>query len=543
MRNTLYYGDNLPIMRQYVAGESVDLVYLDPPFNSNRSYNVLFQDESGQDSNAQITAFEDTWHWPGAVATYHELVTEAAPSVSRAVSALHDLLGENQMTAYLVMMAARLVELHRVLKPTGSIYLHCDPTASHYLKVLMDAIFGPRNYRNEVIWERTNAHNFKTNGWVRSHDTLLYYSKTDDFLFNIQYTRSYSEAQLKRYKPDADGRLYTGRDLTFTGTNPARRFEWRGVHPPANRVWGASLEQLEQWYAEGRILLKRDGTPRLDGLKTYLDETKGGSPIGTTWTDIPRIANTSDERLGYPTQKPLALLARCLEASSNPGGLVLDPFCGCGTAVIAAEQLGRQWIGIDVTHLAITLQKHRLLDTFGLEERRDYDVVGEPQDLESAHQLAHDDRYQFQWWALSLVHARPVGGDGKKGKKGSDQGIDGIITFTEAGNRTQRVLVQVKSGHVNSGMVRDLHGVLEREQAAVGLFVTLDPPTGPMLSEAASAGFYTSLGWGKSYPRLQILTIEELMDGRGPQIPAPWGTFKQARPTPEPQAMQGRLLE
>ena len=520
--NTLYYGDNLDILRRYVPDDTVDLVYLDPPFNSNATYNVLFGEQDGTQAASQIQAFEDTWRWDSSAAAAYQDTVEMGGQVSRAMQAFRTVLGENTMLAYLAMMAPRLVELRRVMKPTASIYLHCDPTASHYLKMLMDAVFGVRYFQNEIIWQRTNAHNMRTKGYVRVNDSLLFYSKSNDFIFNEQYTE-YGPEQMSRFKPDENGRLYKAENMTFSTANPSRQFEWRGSKPPANRSWGASLEQLEKWYAEGRILLKLDGSPRLDGLKIYLDETTG-KPLSTNWTDIPRISNTRTERLGYPTQKPQALLERIINASSNPGDLVLDPFCGCGTAVAAAEKLGRRWIGIDITHLAVTLMKHRLWDAFGKD--LPFKVLGEPTSVPDAQELAATDPYQFQWWALGLVGARPV-----EGKKGADKGIDGRLYFHDegAGGKTKQVILSVKAGHTNVTHLRDLRGVLDREGAEIGVLLTMEDPTKPMRTEAASAGFYDS-GWGSRHPRLQLLTVAELLDGRGIDMPASRGnvTFKKA---------------
>ncbi len=264
--------------------------------------------------------------------------------------------------------------------------------------------------------------------------------------------------------------------------------------------------------------------------KRYLDE-QAGAVIGDNWTDISQLRAADSELLGYPTQKPLALLERIVQASSNPGDVVLDPFCGCGTAIDAAHKLGRRWIGIDITHLSIALIKYRLEAAHKLVAGRDYAVVGEPADLGSARQLAQEDRYQFQWWALSLIRAQPLGGQagGKQGKKGADQGIDGVIVFTDdATGKAKRVLVQVKSGKVGSAAVRDLRGVLERESAAIGVLITLEAPTAAMRAEAA-AGFYHSPGWGQDYPRLQILTVEELLRGAAVKMPPTEITFKQAQ--------------
>ena len=346
---TIFEGDNLHILRG-IDSETIDLIYLDPPFNSNRTY------EAPIGSEAAGAAFKDAWTLSDLDNAWHGELAEHEPALYSSISAA-EFSHSKGMKAYLIMMGIRMLEMRRVLKPTGSIYLHCDPTASHYLKAMMDSIFGEKQFRNEIVWQRTNAHNLKAKYFSKTHDVLLFYSKDKDYTWNRQYT-DYSQAQLSRYKKDETGRLYTGRDLTVSsGGN--RNFQWRGSRPSSNRSWGASLEQLERWYTEGRILLKRDGTPRLDGLKVYLDELPG-KQIPAIWTDIPRIGNTSKERLGYPTQKPLALLERIIKASSKPDDIVLDPFCGCATTCIAAESLQRQWIGIDLSPKAVELVKMRL---------------------------------------------------------------------------------------------------------------------------------------------------------------------------------------
>jgi site-specific DNA-methyltransferase (adenine-specific) len=544
MKNTLYYGDNLRILQDYIATESVDLIYLDPPFNSNRNYNVLFKDESGVESEAQITAFEDTWHWNQATENlYQELVTNSVPNIASMISALREFIGANQMMAYLVMMAARLVELHRVLKPTGSLYLHCDPTASHYLKIVLDTIFGGENFVNEIIWKRADPKGHAFTRFPATHDVILFYSKGSEKTWNNQfgsYDPNYIKSHYSNIEPETN-RQYTLSDCT--NPNPDRpnlTYEWKGV----TRVWRWTKEKMQELDKEGRLIYTKSGMPR---YKRYLDEMQG-TPITTMWTDIPFINSQATERLGYPTQKPLTLLERIINASSNPGDIILDPFCGCGTAIAAAEKLGRKWIGIDITHLSIALQKYRLKDMFGLEEKKDYAVVGEPEDLDSARQLAHDDRYQFQWWALSLIKARPLGGDGgKEGKKGSDKGIDGVINFIDdAKGKPKRVIVQVKSGKVKSGDIRDLRGVIDREGASIGVFVTLDSASRDMITEAATVGVYNSQFWGRSYPRMQILTIEELLHGKVVDMPPTTSasTFKQAEKVKdEPTGIQKSLFE
>jgi len=551
-QNALFYGDNLPILREHVPDESIDLIYLDPPFNSNRSYNVLFKDEHGEEAEAQIAAFDDTWHWNAAAErTFHELIQDAPAHVASMLGALREFVGTNQMMAYLTMMAARLVELHRVLKPTGSLYLHCDPTASHYLKVVLDTIFGVENFKSEIPWKRTSAHSdSKTLG--NAHDILLFYSKSDDFVWNKQY-QPYSEDYINshyRYV-DKDGRRYRTDNLTATSlSGGGYTYEWNGV----TKIWRCPKTKMQELHDTGRLHYTKSG-----GVEyvRYLDEMPG-TPLQDVWDDIAPINSQAQERLGYPTQKPLALLERIIQASSNEGDWVLDPFCGCGTAVAAAEKLKRHWIGIDITHLSISLMKYRLKDMFDLIEKKDYAIIGEPEDLESAHALARSDRYQFQWWALSLVQAKPLGGGyqdltpspspGRRGgylegKKGADRGVDGVLNFLDEKGKLQRVLIQVKSGHVNSAYIRDLRGAVEREEAALGVFVTLESPSGEMVTEAVSAGYFHSKAWQKDYPRLQILTVEELLAGKGIDMPpSAYGTFKQAEKVKKADATQENLM-
>ncbi|MCB9134100.1 MAG: restriction endonuclease [Anaerolineales bacterium] len=547
--NTLFYGDNLTILRDYIPSESVDLIYLDPPFNSNRSYNVLFKDESGADSEAQITAFDDTWHWGAAAEeTYYALVTDAAPRVGQMVAAMREFVGTNQMMAYLVMMAARLVELHRALKPAGSLYLHCDPTASHYLKIILDTIFGVGNFRNEVTWKRSAAHNDPTRRFGKIRDIIFFYSKSENITFNKVYT-AYSDAYLSsEWKELPSGRFYKTENMLdpqgkmqeydFMGT----KARWRFTPERILELWNSP--QTEVPSSHGRIKLGKDGKPIKRGRIIFLDEMPG-VPLQDLWDDIPYIAGGANEGLGYPTQKPVALLERIVQASSNEGDLILDPFCGCGTTIAAAQKLNRRWMGIDITHLSISLQKYRLKDAFDLEAGRDYKVIGEPEDVGSARHLFRQDAYQFQWWALSLIGAKPLGGEqgSKSGKKGSDKGVDGIITFIEDKGKPARIMVQVKGGHVKSGDIRDLRGVLDREAAALGLFITLEPPTRDMLTESVSAGYYESPLWGQKYPRLQILPIEDLLEGKRPEMP-PVGanvTFQKAERVKKDEGKQGKL--
>lgn len=528
MKNTLFYGDNLDVLRQHVQDESVDLVYLDPPFNSAQDYNVLFAEQDGTRSSAQIQAFQDTWKWDTSAAMAYAEVVEAGGQASFAMQAFRTVLGESDMLAYLAMMAPRLQELRRVLKPTGSIYLHCDPTASHYLKMLMDSIFGPARIRNEVIWQRTSSHANVIQRYGVIHDSILFYSKGEQWKWNQQYA-PYTQEYLDTFfdQTDTDGRRYFRRDLTASmqRASSGQIYTFKGITPPPSRCWSMPIDKMNELDAKGKIHWpkKEGGMPR---LKLYEDEMPG-VPLQDIWTDIKTMHNLSTERLGYPTQKPEALLERIIQSSSNEGDTVLDPFCGCGTAVAVAQKLNRHWIGIDITHLAITLMKHRLHNAFGDSIKGSYEVIGEPVDLGGAQTLSVENPYQFQWWALGLVNARPV-----EQKKGADKGIDGRIFFhdeAESG-KTKQIILSVKAGKLHATYVRDLVGVVSRENAAIGVLIAMDEPTRPMKVEASAAGFYVSPWDNCKYPKIQILTVAELLAGKGIAAPQTRDirTFKKA---------------
>lgn len=528
--NTLYYGDNLEILHRYIDDESVDLIYLDPPFNSNADYNVLFAEKDGTQAHAQIKAFEDTWSWDIEAANEYGLVLRSGHDrVARALKGLHDFLGPSDMMAYLSMMALRLIELRRVLKPTGSIYLHCDPTASHYLKLVMDAVFGPENYRNEIVWKRTTAHSNVYRAYGDITDTIFFYSRTPEYKWNQVY-QTFDEEELEKRFPnvDANGRRWRSENMRNPGIRPNLHYSYtasNGVtYQPHPNGWTCSIQRMKELDAQGRLHFPAKEGGRLR-LKQYADEF-AGVKLQNLWADISPIGAQAAERLGYPTQKPEALLERIIKASSNEGDIILDPFCGCGTAIAAAQKLGRCWIGIDITHLAINLIKVRLADSFGPKIAEQYRVVGEPRDIYGARALAHQDKYQFQYWALGLVAARPM-----EQKKGADKGIDGRLYMTDAAGETRTIIIQVKAGHVTAAQVRDLRGTLEREGAAIGVFICLEPPTAPMRREAAEAGFFQTKSVSASrHPRLQILTIEELLAGKRIDMPAQQDirSFKQA---------------
>lgn len=506
--NRLFYGDNLDVLRRHIDDESVDLVYLDPPFNSARNYNVLFAEQDGTRAAAQIQAFEDTWQWDVAAASaYHEVV-EGGGKVSEVMQAFRMMLNESDMLAYLAMMAPRLIELRRVLKETGSLYLHCDPTASHYLKLLLDGVFGPENFRTEIVWKRSSAHSDTKQGRAQHghiHDTILFYTKSDEWTWNPIYTpydQEYIDA-FYGHVEEGTGRRYQLDNLTAAKPGGDVSYEFHGTRPYKGRYWAYSRENMEKFYREGRLYFPKNGGP--PRYKRYLDEMPG-VPLQDVWTDIPPIRAQAAERLGYPTQKPEALLERIIANSSNEGDVVLDPFCGCGTAIAAAQKLHRRWIGIDITHLAISLIKSRLQAAYRNELQ--YEVVGEPTDAEGARELAATDKYQFQWWALGLVGARPV-----EQKKGADRGIDGRLYFHDGspGDKTRQIIISVKGGHLKADDVRALDGVRNREKADLGLLISFEEPTKKMRADAASLGFFDT-PWG-SYPRIQLVTVGELLEG------------------------------
>ena len=541
MKNKLYYGDNLDVLRRYIQDESVDLVYLDPPFKSDQDYNVLFAEQDGSRAAAQIKAFGDMWQWDEASARAYQDVVETGGQVSQVLQSFRGFLGDNDMLAYLAMMAPRLVELRRALKPTGSLYLHCDPTASHYLKLLLDAIFDPVNFRAEIVWKRTSAHSSaKRPGPV--HDVILLYSAGDEYAWNPQYQDYDDEYIAQRFRKDERGRWFKDGDATGAGTvrDGETGKPWRGFNPTGKgRHWANPPAKMEELDAAGDIYWpkKEGGWPR---LKQYLEDMPGVL-LQDLWTDIPPINSQAKERMGYPTQKPEDLLERIVKASSNEGDVILDPFCGCGTAIAAAQKLERSWIGIDITHLAIGLIKHRLRDTFGDDITQRYEVIGEPVSLPDAEVLGKDDPFQFQWWALGLVGARPV-----EQKKGADKGIDGRLYFHDdvAGAKTKQIIFSVKAGRTSVPHVRDLRGVIERENAEIGVLLSLQEPTKPMRTEARGAGFYES-PWGTRHPRIQLLTVTDLLLGKGVNRPTQHGnvTFKKAPKHTRETGQQGGLFK
>lgn len=528
--NRLFYGDNLPVLREHIASESVDLVYLDPPFNSNRSYSVIFGEhvKRDADANAQIQAFDDTWHWTSETERlFRDILINSPAAVADAMQAFRNLLGENDAMAYLVMMAPRLVELHRALKPTGSLYLHCDSTMSHYLKVLLDQIFGAEHYRNEIIWKRTTG--VKGNAgqgarhYGRSTDTIFYYVKSKIAPYYQQFGEYTQEAIAKQFKHVEEG---TGRRYSLDpidGPGGAAKgnafYELMGVAG----YWRYSREVMNKLVAEGRIVQTKPGNkPR---RKKYLDEGKGVA-VSNLWTDLPNLQASSAEALGYPTQKPLSLLERIIQTSTQPGDVVLDPFCGCGTTVDAAQKIGRSWVGIDITYISIDLIIKRLQATFGQSVMENVEVDGIPYDMQSAQRLFEKSPFDFERWAVSMLHAQP------NEKQVGDKGIDGVRRFIIDNKTTGKVLVSVKGGKtVPPTHVRDLAGTVHNARdAQLGVLITLnDSLTRGAQEVIDTSGFWTHPANGQDFPTLQHISVRELMSGNRPNLPTALAPYISAR--------------
>ncbi len=520
-KNRLYYGDNLDVLRNKIANESVDLCYIDPPFNSKRNYFQIYNNQGGED-RAQAQAFVDTWEWGDEAVDGLAWITDISQlqngklteQTVELIKGLEKVLKRGSLLAYIISITLRVVEIHRVLKPTGSFYLHCDPTASHYLKLILDAVFCGQGgeYLNEIVWQRTTSHN-SANRYGKIADVILYYAKSQNYIWNDIRTE-YSPAQLKRYQSDESGRMFRAENLTADRANSnSGKFEWRGTMPPPSRGWAYTIERLEEFWADGLILTRQDGSPRMDGLKMFLDE-QAGHKLQSIWTDIPRIGNTAAERLGYPTQKPEALMERIIKASSNEGDVILDAYCGCGTTVAVAQRLGRQWIGIDITYQSIALILKRLEDKYAA----DWPAVeanilldGVPRDLASAVALANrkDDRTrkEFEKWMI-LTYSRNQARINEK--KGADGGVDGIAYFLKDKSENGKAIFQVKSGKTGRGDLAKLNSDRIREKADFGILLCMDMPTKAMRDEIAAAGKYQHPLLNREDDRLQVVTVAEI---------------------------------
>jgi len=510
MVNKLYYGDNLEVLRKYIKDESIDLCYIDPPFNSKRNYNQIYNN-LGKEDQAQAQAFVDTWTWDNHAnealeeiqSNYQGKFTSQTIDL---IDGLTKVLGKGSLLAYLVSMTLRIVEIHRVLKSTGSFYLHCDPTASHYLKIVLDTIFCSQggDYIAEITWERTSAHS-DSKTFANTTDVIFLYSKLI-LMFNQQF-KPYSEEYLKKYYKHQDGKgRFLDRDLTAGGlSGGGYNYDWKGI----KKLWRCPIETMQKYEEQNKLYYTRNGTPR---LKQYLEEMPG-VPLTNLWNDIPPINSQASERLGYPTQKPEALLERIIKASSNKGDIILDAYCGCGTTIAVAERLERNWIGIDITYQSISLMLKRLEDSFGKNVLDKIELNGIPKDMESAQALATkpDDRTrkEFEKWAvLTYSNNRAVIND----KKGADKGIDAIAYFQGDKDNREKIIFQVKSGNVKSGDIRDLQGTMTLQGAALGIFITLNPPSKDMIQTAKSAGIYRSPYRSQSVDKIEIVTVQEILE-------------------------------
>lgn len=512
--NRLYYGDCLTIMRDEMLAQSVDLIYLDPPFSSNRDYNAIYEDETGRPLPDQIEAFCDTWVLDEArereIRQMPVLMREAgiADEVAEFWRLWMNALRQTQpaLLAYLSYMAQRLLLMRPLLRPAGSIYLHCDPTASHYIKILMDAVFGHRNFRNEIVWKRTSGHSdAKRLGAV--HDVILWYSASGDFRYQRQFT-PYSEEYIERRHrfQDEDGRRWMDGDLTAKGlSGGGYDYEFKGVRS----TWRVPLERMEALDAENRLHFTSKGGIR---IKRYLDELPG-VPLSDTWTDISPINSQAKERMGYATQKPVELLERIIRMATREGDTVFDPFCGCATTIEAAHKLGRAWIGIDIAiHAIKRVAKVRLEDRLRLAEGTDYKIEGVPRNMEGAQDLWRRDKYHFQKWAVEHVDGFVTT------KRTADGGIDGRIYFAVPGEADlQSMVLEVKGGaNVTIADVRALHSVLEREEALMAGLIIMRP-----LGERKAQNFARLMATagdldvlGRPYARMQILTVPDILEGK-----------------------------
>ena len=530
-------------MRRFIRDESIDLCYIDPPFNSKRNYNQIYNN-IGQEDRAQAQAFVDTWTWDRHAETCYEQILQNTNGVQTTqsialITGLKAVLGKGSLFAYLVSMTVRIAEINRALKPTGSFYLHCDTVADSYLRLISDAIFVPNggDFRNEITWKRADAHNDAKKQFGMVSDRILFYTKSKEFVFHPQYG-DYSEKTLRDWYqwlefPDGairrmtkqeretqnipeGARRFNTADMASPNPRPNMMYEYKG-YPYPTKGWRYQRETMEKLDAEGKLLFPSDPKGRIM-FKRYLDE-QHGAVLGDVWTDVSQLRSATTEMLGYPTQKPEALLERIISASSNEGGTVLDAFCGCGTTVVVAQRLKRRWIGIDITYQSISLVLKRLEDSFGKEIVSSIQINGVPRDMESVLALVNkqDDRVrkEFEKWAvLTFSNNRAVINE----KKGADKGVDGVAYLFVGNDEYKKVILSVKSGHVGSAFMRDLRGTIEREEAACGILITLEEPTKPMRQEAREAGQFKS-DYLPPIDRLQIVTVREILDGSRMQLP------------------------
>lgn len=538
--NQLFYGDNLDVLRRFIDAETIDLCYIDPPFNSKRNYNQIYNN-IGKEDQAQAQAFIDTWEWDDAanIGLSEIISNEGGVFTSQSIDLIEGLqkvLGKHSLLSYLVHMTLRIAHIYKVLKPTGSFYLHCDPTASHYLKLIVDSIFcaGRKGqFQNEITWQRTNAHNDAKQGrraYGNIADIILFYTKSDDNVFNQQYLEHNANYVESFYKfKDKDGRVYSLGDLGAPGGeekgNPY--YEFLGI----KKFWRYSEANMKKLYEEGKIIQTKPGTvPR---LKRYLDESKGIA-VQNIWTDIKPLQAGQKEKLGYPTQKPESLLDRIILTSSNEGDTVLDAYCGCGTTVTVAQHRKRKWIGIDITYQSIGLILKRLSDEYGKEVLNNISLNGVPKDFNAAVALANKKedkpRKEFEKWAV-LTYTDNKGIINEK--KGGDGGIDGISYVLDYNDKNEqeskKVLFSVKSNQtLTPSVIRDLNGTIQRDGAVMGFLITLYPMEN-LVKESKKYGIYTNKLFNHDYQKIQVISVEEMLDGNTMNLPTAEAVVKKAK--------------
>jgi DNA modification methylase len=484
MKNKIYYGDNLDVLRRYIKDETVDLCYIDPPFNSKRNYNQIYNNV-GTEDKAQAQAFIDTWTWDddaikglGEIqSNYHGVFTEQSIDL---ITGLEKVLKKGALLAYLVSMTLRIAEIHWVLKPTGSFYFHCDPTASHYLKLVLDAIFCPKggDFQNEISWCYGSGGASKKH-YSKKHDVIFFYTKSDKYSFNVDDVREPYSSPHKSMTPKVVG------DKSYVKMNPLGR-------------------------------------------------------IPFDWWQIPILTNSAKERMGYPTQKPEALLEVIIKASSNEGDTILDAYCGCGTTVAVAEKLKRNWIGIDITYQSISLILKRLAEQ-SKGALDNIDINGVPKDMDSAIALANnkDDRTRKEfekWLVLTYSNNHAIINE----KKGGDGGIDGIAYIPDR-DETKKALFSVKSSKtLTPSMINELHGVVERDGAACGIFLCLYPAANLVKASKAFGVYHNDL-INKDYPKIQVVCVDDIFNGKRLELPNVVKVLKKAEQHQEQLGIEALL--
>ena len=539
LRNKLFYGDNLEVLRKYIDSDSIDLCYIDPPFNSKRNYNQIYNN-IGKEDKAQAQAFIDTWEWDNyADDGFQQIMGNTnnvfAKQSIELLSGLSKVIGKGSLLAYLVHMTLRIAEIYRVLKPTGCFYLHCDPTASHYLKLIIDSIFVSQggDYLNEITWKRNftkKGSQYKMHRFANNCDIIFFYSKSGKYFFETPKTKLVDKNEIEKLydKVDDKNKRFKSEPIELPSMMAREnlRYEYKGYLPAYG--WMMNKEKLEDLDSKGKLYFTKNGKPR---RKNFMEDYSG-TEADNLWIDLLPLGQKQSEAMGYPTQKPEALLERIITASSQDGDTVLDAYCGCGTTVSVATNLKRKWIGIDITYQSISLILKRLEETFSKDVADSIELNGVPKDLASAIALAHkkDDRTrkEFEKWAvLTYSNNKAMINE----KKGADHGIDGMAFMMEGAETFKDILFSVKSGHPNLSQFRDFLHVVKRDNAAIGIFITLEDPTREMISEAIKIGKYTNPLTEQTYEKVSIVTIEEILAGERLNVPTSIQILKKAEVT------------